>query len=384
MFITFLFVCRYLNKNPNHTFFFAVCGTQFDMKSPPAATDECDDIFGPPRTYANGYCPPKNRPSMISAKYRQKEERRKVLKISISKLKKIEDPEASLCRSVLINNTMKRLQKEARDEKIQKQQLNYPRCYDNDNFLNIKSEFIKNELKASTTFEEQSQDFTSSDAKLMDSLKADFAMESEFDSKMAEEINASAKNIEVLNVLVEENFSNLNDNFATNNNSPTNNVECLEDSVPSRKRSFDDMEDCDVQDVLSQFYMPPTPRMLTCIDDDEDVNVVDDEPLQKRAKSDDGNCLQVVYDSSKSEHFCASFEATASLEMDKVSVCGGKTDDAFRVNSFINNNIPETESRLRYTSQNMETENAFSCGHASMFNELQSNVFHSLIASLET
>jgi hypothetical protein len=47
----------------------------------------------------------------------------------------------------------------------------------------------------------------------------------------------------------------------------------------SRKRSFDEVEDCDVQDVLSQFYMPPTPRMLTSIDDtddeDEDVNVVD-------------------------------------------------------------------------------------------------------------
>lgn len=356
------------------------------MKSPPAATDECDDIFGPPRTYANGYCPPKNRPSMISAKYRQKEERRKVLKISISKLKKIEDPEASLCRSVLINNTMKRLQKEARDEKIQKQQLNYPRCYDNDNFLNIKSEFIKNELKASSTFEDQPQDFTSSDAKLMDSLKADFALENEFDSKMAEEINASAKNIEVLNVLVEENFSNLSDGFVANNNAPTNS-ECLEDSVsPSRKRSFDDMEDCDVQDVLSQFYMPPTPRMLTCIDDDEDVNVVDDEPLPKRAKSDDDSCLHIAFESSnqKSEHFCASFETTASLEMDKVSVCGGKTEDAFRVNSFINNNLPDTESRLRYTSQNMETESAYSCGHASMFNELQSNVFHSLIASLET
>lgn len=350
------------------------------MKSPPAVTDDCDDIFGPPRTYANGYCPPKNRPSMISAKYRQKEERRKVLKISISKLKKIEDPEASLCRSVLINNTMKRLQKEARDEKIQKQQLNYPR-YDNDNFLNIKSEFIKNELKASSGFEEQSQDFTSSDAKLMDSLKADFAMESEFDSKMAEEISASAKNIEVLNVLVEENFGNLNDSFSSTNNNnttPSANVEsCLDDGVPSRKRSFDDMEDCDVQDVLSQFYMPPTPRMLTCIDDDEDVNVVDDEPLPKRAKSGEED---------KSERYCVGYDSSA-IEMDKMC-CGGtaKAEEAFRMNSFINNNLPETttESRLRYTSQSLETENAYSCGHASMFNELQSNVFHSLIASLET
>jgi len=50
-------------------------------------------------------------------------------------------------------------------------------------------------------------------------------------------------------------------------------------AITSRKRSFDEVEDCDVHDVLSQFYMPPTPRMLTSIDDtddeDEDINVVD-------------------------------------------------------------------------------------------------------------
>lgn len=312
---------------------------------------------------------------MISAKYRQKEERRKVLKISINKLKKIEDPEASLCRSVLINNTMKRLQQEARDEKIQKQQLNYPRCYDNDNFLNIKSEFIKNELK--TNGFEENQEFQTTESKLMDSLKADFAMESEFDTKMAEEISVlrseSAKNIEVLNGIVEDNFSNLSDGFpseATNAAAERN----------SRKRSFDDMEDCDVQDVLSQFYMPPTPRMLTCIDDDEDVNVVDDVPVaSKRAKT---------TDAVAGDHYCANFESGAQrndLDVDKVSVCG-KNEDALR--SFINNNLPAADSdssRPRYANQNVETESsAYSCGHASMFSELQNNVFHSLIASLET
>lgn len=350
------------------------------MKSPPAVADDCDDIFGPPRTYVNGYCPPKNRPSMISAKYRQKEERRKVLKISINKLKKIEDPEASLCRSVLINNTMKRLQQEARDEKIQKQQLNYPRCYDNDNFLNIKSEFIKNELKANPVFEDHAEEFTSTNSKLMDSLKDDFAMENEFDSKMAEEINVlnseSAKNIEVLNGLVDDNFTDLSESFSSDSNSVSDQRD--EDKY-SRKRSFDDMEDCDVQDVLSQFYMPPTPRLLTCIDDDEDVNVVDDVPLAKRAKTDDA-CQQT----NIADHFCANFDnPTARIDMDaeKVSACA-KSDDTFR--SFINNNLPDSDSRLRYANQSVETENAYSCGHASMFNELQSNVFHSLIASLET
>lgn len=59
----------------------------------------------------------RSRPTMISAKYRAREERRRLLKISAGKLRKIEDPETSLCRSVLINNAVRRLQRENRDER---------------------------------------------------------------------------------------------------------------------------------------------------------------------------------------------------------------------------------------------------------------------------
>ena len=53
-------------------------------------------------------------------RYRFKEERKRVLKMSVRKLKQIEDPETFLCRSVLINNTMKRIQNEIKDEKSTK------------------------------------------------------------------------------------------------------------------------------------------------------------------------------------------------------------------------------------------------------------------------
>lgn len=59
----------------------------------------------------------RSRPTMISAKYRAREERRRLMKISAVKLKRIEDPEASLCRSVLINNALRRLHRENRDDK---------------------------------------------------------------------------------------------------------------------------------------------------------------------------------------------------------------------------------------------------------------------------
>ncbi|KAJ8949472.1 hypothetical protein NQ318_005939 [Aromia moschata] len=302
--------------------------------------------------------PPKNRPSMISAKYRQKEERRKVLKISINKLKKIEDPEASLCRSVLINNTMKRLQKEARDEKIQKQQLNYPRCYDNDNYLNLKSEFIKNETKNVTNFDEP-QAFHA-DEKLH--------IDIDFDTKLAEEISGVAKDMEDLGNLVDENLSNLTVAYQ---GETVSSATAENDRFASRKRSFDDVDDCDVQDVLSQFYMPPTPRMLTCIDDDEDVNVVDDEPLPKKAKIE-----QQTEEASGSCRFAS--------DVDK-SICDKAATD-YSVNNYLNNNVSVPESRLRYlnANQSMESDtNSYSCGHASMFSEFQSNVYH-LVTSLET
>ena len=44
---------------------------------------------------------------LSSAKFRFREDRKRVLKLSVRKLRDIEDPETFLCRSVLINNTMK-------------------------------------------------------------------------------------------------------------------------------------------------------------------------------------------------------------------------------------------------------------------------------------
>ena len=47
------------------------------------------------------------RPTMLGhPKYRHKEEKRKMLKMSFKKLQKMEDPESILCKAVLINNTL--------------------------------------------------------------------------------------------------------------------------------------------------------------------------------------------------------------------------------------------------------------------------------------
>ncbi|XP_013390409.1 uncharacterized protein LOC106158847 [Lingula anatina] len=47
----------------------------------------------------------------------RRDEKKKIYKMSVQKLRQIDDPEKVLHRAVLINNTMKRMQKEIRDEK---------------------------------------------------------------------------------------------------------------------------------------------------------------------------------------------------------------------------------------------------------------------------
>ncbi|XP_069695926.1 uncharacterized protein [Periplaneta americana] len=313
-------------------------GSSCNGGSTTTSTADDDLLFGtssPPRNYGSSFCGGgKSRPTMISAKYRLKEERRKVLKISINKLKKIEDPESSLRRSVLINNTMKRLQKEAREEKLQKQQLHSypPRCYTPSSTSSSLPFSMKEDSREDTCSTSSVRTSTDEIASIISpsihdlpsplSNDADKENTSPFQTSAAPNMSTSpsyesttnsksndscedfGKTSDVSQRLVnpdclcDETMDDLvvdvtggeTDSALTlpvgietssqpeieDTSSSTN--RCAS-AFTSRKRSFDEVEDCDVHDVLSQFYMPPTPRMLTSIDDtddeDEDVNVVD-------------------------------------------------------------------------------------------------------------
>ncbi|CAG4951051.1 unnamed protein product [Parnassius apollo] len=85
-----------------------------------------DDMFGPPRTE------PATRPklSMISARLRANEERKRVIEICSQKLENIEDPARDLRRSVCINNTYCRLSEEARKEKEARRRRAREECDD--------------------------------------------------------------------------------------------------------------------------------------------------------------------------------------------------------------------------------------------------------------
>jgi len=322
----------------------SVIGNSCNGGSNSSSTDD-DLLFGTssPRNYGSSFCSSgKSRPTMISAKYRLKEERRKVLKISINKLKKIEDPESSLRRSVLINNTMKRLQKEAREEKLQKQQLHsYPARYtpstsssspfsmkddsregtgsvssicsaatsldeipsimspaihelpspltsdtDKENTSPFPSSSLSSSLSPvpSPTFENTSsksngicEDFVEATNTSQRLVAPDCLCDETMDDLVVDVTDGETDNTLALPIVSGMETSRPSAVIGMDGTSSSNS-QCAS-AFTSRKRSFDEVEDCDVHDVLSQFYMPPTPRMLTSIDDtddeDEDVNVVD-------------------------------------------------------------------------------------------------------------
>ena len=72
-----------------------------------------------PSTAIDDYRPAAKRVSpFLNTPKARRDEQRRVLRVSVNKLRQIDDPEAFLRRSVLINNLARRMQKELRDEKV--------------------------------------------------------------------------------------------------------------------------------------------------------------------------------------------------------------------------------------------------------------------------
>ena len=67
--------------------------------------------------FSDIFVPPKRISPFLNTPKEKKEERRRILKMSLKKLKQLEDPEIFLRRTVLVNNTRKRIQHELKQEK---------------------------------------------------------------------------------------------------------------------------------------------------------------------------------------------------------------------------------------------------------------------------
>lgn len=359
------------------------------MKSP---TQENDDGMRNLDEEVVSY--PGRRLTMIPAKYKLKEERRKVLKISINKLKKIDDPESWLCRSVLINNTMRKLQKEARDEKMQKQMSVYSKTY----FLDgPECQLNNNNCKDSTddcVYQSQ-DDKHSNKIKLAKMVESSLTNGVSLNEHVVEKI-PSIKRCASRKRSLDEDGPVADLLMDTDDCEPEERSPCGDESDRPRQE-VDDMEDCDVHDVLSQLYLPPTPRLLSTIDsdtDDDDLNVVDiDASYIEQPKSEE-------FESPRKKPKLESSECEDDfLCGDKVVLpertCGAKEDDEVI-------ELEDEEDIKRRLSQSLtnyrkgegffgETPSAvdscdslYSCGHTSLFSDMQAVTFHNLIASLET
>ncbi|XP_050542298.1 putative uncharacterized protein DDB_G0277255 [Daktulosphaira vitifoliae] len=353
--------------------------------------DEIDELLGTRRSYGwnSG-----SRPSMISAKYRMKEERRKVLKISVNKMKKIDDAESSLCRSVLINNTVKRLQAETRDDRTagrtspasppsptsygyhspQQQPCGNVNINNNNNNNNPQLVDITN-------------------------LR---------ESPVGGKINATNKPDTVLDVTSTTTTSSTGLSYDYDDDTITSIMMQLPSAAassqtPKRKRSVDEPLD----DLLSQFINSNQRE-------DEDVNVVDldlhEFPAAKRLRTDEAAAAAASNVNTSAdlctpdwlmETCCDSLDlyggqVPAAVEhQDVLLPAAVVTAAAAAAAAAAASNSSQCSVDCGQTSPEPDTEDHFggsgstsptnlSCGQASMFSEMQSAMFRNLIASLES
>ena len=100
----------------------------------------------------------------VKSKLRIREERKRVIKICVSKLQTIQDPESYLCKSVLINNTLKSMQREHRDS--QKRKLKRQNSSHDDDPCPTKKMHLEN---SPVTDEDNEENDNSDDISLNDS-----------------------------------------------------------------------------------------------------------------------------------------------------------------------------------------------------------------------
>ncbi|KAK0158303.1 hypothetical protein PV328_009322 [Microctonus aethiopoides] len=269
----------------------------------------------------------RTRPTMISAKYRAREERRRLLKISAGKLRRIEDPEASLCRSVLINNAVRRLQRENRDEKTRNYGLPIVSYLDDSS----KENDISGNLIVDTTDSDNS-----SKKRLGDQLRGS----------------------DVLN---------------------------------AKRQRHDDLDLQD--DVFSDFYiLPPTPRLLSHIDDltePQTEHSLQDYHDNRLAPSNDNRTTTNtnLFNSDIIDTVPLSIGRSAEMSLMDVTDVGCDTDRICDFARFADS-AKTLEERLaelqsldeHFDLSKFERNNNQSCGRA--FHDIQT--FHSLVPGLET
>ena len=262
-----------------------------------------------------------------SPRLRLRDERKRVLKLSLAKLRRIDDAESCLRRSVLLNNTLRRLQREARDEKT---------ATDSSNLCS------RLQQHPAVRLEEPQRCVLSCDEAVEATPRAGIKRRRSAD-------------------VCEESTSSM---------------------------------DCGGLN-FSDLYLPPTPRMISSLEDEEEAEAWQCVKRPKIAAAATttapaGNdvsslgrnrpalrpCNSLPSLSTTTSSTTTSTSSSSSANQNSSPILSGYTSCLTSGLSLVNSNSSSSAAAAQQQS--------YSCGQSSLFGELQSVVFHSLITSLES
>ena len=315
-----------------------------------------------------------------SPRLRLRDERKRVLKLSLAKLRRIDDAESCLRRSVLLNNTLRRLQRDARDEKTSGNNNNVISVEDCSSRLHQQHPAVRleeeEEIEDNNNQQQtelQMRSLLSCDELPMSSLSGgDLMMESGNQSRAG-------------SIKRRRTSADVTDDLAAS-------LGCGSSSLDSSCGGLN----------FSDLYLPPTPRMISSLEEEEEA--VEAWHCIKRPKISSSNntagsdvsgrnrpalrpcnSLPSLTTTSTTSTATSSSSSSSSSNQNNSPILTGYTSCLTTSGlSLINGSNSSSAAVAAAAAAASAQQSTYSCGQSSLFGELQSVVFHSLITSLES
>lgn len=275
------------------------------------------------------------RGAVAAYKFRVKEERKRVIRLSNEKYKTIDDHETGLRRFVLIKNTLRRLQREAREEKLARHRAGA---------TNVSQSYLSASRPRSPS--------PPCDLQVADVLSA-YGQPSPAPLTVLEEDDPTSPPAKKPKLFLDEDKENSREGC-------DDRLQCeMDQKDDSRGIMMDDTQEIlrDIYDTFSEPLSQPRPPTPTPPRPDTPY-------------------------SSASPYSCSLPASTTPSLTASSNTCTSTTNN---INTTTSYSGSMTSGSSYYDWSRPPQQQQYACGHASLLgNDLQSVVFHSLIASLES
>ena len=314
-----------------------------------------------------------------SPRLRLRDERKRVLKLSLAKLRRIDDAESCLRRSVLLNNTLRRLQRDARDEKTSGNSNNNnvisvedcsSRLHQQHPAVRLGEEEEIEDNNNQQQTELQMRSLLSCDELPMSSLSGGDLMMENGNQSRAGSIKRRRTSADVT------------DDLAAS-------LGCGSSSLDSSCGGLN----------FSDLYLPPTPRMISSLEEEEEA--VEAWQCVKRPKISSNTAGSDVSGRNRPAlRPCNSLPSLTTTQSTTTTATSSSSSSSNQNNSpiltgytsclttsglsLINGSNSSSAAVAAAAAAASAQQSTYSCGQSSLFGELQSVVFHSLITSLES